>query len=202
MGFHGGFLAEGLGSYIRRIIAKIKGGRGRRGKRSWLSKSWYDRRTEEAEDILAAELKAAVARDTRAFERERQVLVENTRMMFAEEAIDKRLVEEERERQSKSEQRGRAFFALEMGKASDIRDVSDEAALRNNAQRRAAFALDAKDKAVGRQAIIKKQRLMSLEKAKIAKEKKAARAEEIKQTRLKNLKKARAAKKRKAKRKK
>ena len=212
MGLHGGFFAEGLGSYVKRIIARIMGGRGRRGKKSWLSKEtwWYNARDEEAQRSLADEVNAAIARDAKAFEREKQILVENTRMMFAEESIDKQLSEEEKERQSNSEQRGRAFFALEMGKASDIRDVSDEAALRNNAQRRAAFALQAHDTAADRQVDIKKQRLMNLEKAniarekkaakaKLAEEKKAARAEEIKKTRLKNLKKARAAKKRKKK---
>jgi hypothetical protein len=208
LGYHGGPLLGRLTGPLKGLIARIRGARGRRGKKSWLSKSWYDKRTEEVEDILAAELKAAITRDTRAFAREKQILVENTRMMFAEEVIDKQIAEEQEERDSKQQQRERAYFALEMGKASDIREISDENALRNNAQRRAAFALEAKDAVVGRQATIKKQRLMNLEKANIAREnkaviakldeeKKAARAEEIKQARLKNLKKARAAKKRK-----
>ena len=208
----GGRIILQSGGRIRLHVDCITVGRGRiRRKKPWLSPDWwYDKRAEEAEETLAEELRAAVARDTQAFAREKQILVENTRMMFAEEAIDKQIAEEQEERDSKQQQRERAYFALEMGKASDIRDVSDENALRSNAQRRATLALQAKDAVVSKQATIKKQRLMNLERANIAREKKiekanldekkkAERAEAINQARLKSLKKARSAQKRKKK---
>jgi len=202
LGVHGGIFSDGLGGVLGKIASAVKravggGGRKRRKRISAPGAFWYDRRTEE--DDLEEQLRAAIARDTQAFERERDALIEKTGMLFAKEAIDEQIAEEQRDRESKHKQRERAFFALEMGKASDIRAVSDEGALRNNAKRRAAAALKENEAESARQLSIKRQRLVNLEKARVAKEKKAAKKEKIKQDRLKNLKKARAAKRRKAK---
>ena len=142
MGFHSGFLG-GLGGYIKRIVARIRGGGGRRGKKSWLSR--YEQRP--SDDSLVDEAKDAIARDTQAFEREKQILVENTRMMFAEEAIDKQLAIKKQR-----------LMSLE--KANIARE------------KKAVIAKLAEEKQAVRAEEIKQTRLKNLKKARAAKKRK------------------------------
>jgi len=146
LGVHGGFIGSGLGSYIKRVIARIKGGGGRRGKKSWLSR--YEQKARD--DDWVDEAKEAVARDTRAFEREKQILVENTRMMFAEEAIDKRLAIKKQR-------------LMNLEKANIARE------------KKAATTKVGKEKKAARAEEIKQVRLKNLKKARAAKKRKAKR---------------------------
>ena len=144
LGTHGGFFVSGLGGFVARAIAAVRRGAGKRGKKSWLSR--YEQRA--SDDSLADEAKEAIARDTRVFEREKQILVENTRMMFAEEAIDKRLATKKQR-------------LMNLERANIARE------------KKAVIAKFDKEKKEARAAEIKKTRLKNLKKARAAKRRKA-----------------------------
>lgn len=200
-------MSKGLGSWLKWIQRIIRVGAGRRRKRRRPSRDWWFPRKARRAPTIAEQIEAAKEKQRRyeqAIARQQEAIQDKLRITLAEENIGELLSMEESARQAKRPKRGRAFFGLEMAKASKsgLREIGHENVIRKQAQRKVAAMLRAEDDAAIGQAAIRKQRLLNLEKAKIAKERKKKRAEEIKAKRLENLEKARKAKKRKRKKKK
>ncbi|GAG01377.1 unnamed protein product, partial [marine sediment metagenome] len=163
-----------IGEAVVVVAEVVTGAPGRKEKKSWLDKEkWigFGEKLDAPDGMKRAGVEQA---DTRKLESE---LENRNRVMMAGQASDRASLVEDRQRRY-------------------VRSFDYEAGM---PPRKAAELHQAEDKAFKRQAGIKKQRTMNLEKAKITRESNLAKKEHIKQQRLKNLKKARAAKKRKAK---
>ena len=150
LGVHGGFIGGGLGGLVARVMAAVKRGAGKRGRRR--KKSWLSRHEQRVrDDDWVDEAKEAIARDTRAFEREKQILVENTRMMFAEEAIDKRLATKKQrlmnlERANIAREKKAVIVKLDKEKKAAKAEKIKQTRLKNLKKARAAKKRKAKGK--------------------------------------------------------